>query len=103
MPWTDEVQPFGENHAPLLTGLSSSLDGTSVPVAVDPNTGAVLIESGIAPTGLFTKPYDEVAFSDPDANGNYQTITTLLASNPANDLTLTYDANNNVTDIKRVS
>lgn len=43
--WTIEPQPFGPNHAPLLAGLSS-IDGvTSVPVAVDPSTGAILTEA----------------------------------------------------------
>lgn len=45
MAWTDEVQPFGENHVPLLTGLSSANDGTAVPVAVDPATGEILVSS----------------------------------------------------------
>lgn len=47
--WSNEVQPFGANHAPLLTGLSSAGDGTSVPVAVDPATGGLL--SVVAGTG----------------------------------------------------
>lgn len=45
MAWTNEVQPFGKNHSPLLTGLSSADDGTAVPVAVDPSTGAILTET----------------------------------------------------------
>lgn len=44
--WTNESQPFGANHTPLLAGLSS-IDGiTPVPVAVDPATGAILTEAG---------------------------------------------------------
>src|SRR6185503_14848869 len=43
--WSNEPQPFGANHAPLLTGLSS-VDGlTPVPVAVDPITGRILTSS----------------------------------------------------------
>lgn len=42
MGWTNEPQPFGQNRAPLLAGLSVAGDGTAVPVAVDPATGAIL-------------------------------------------------------------
>jgi hypothetical protein len=41
MPWPTDVQPFGPNRTPLLTGLSSVDGGTIVPVAVDPTNGAV--------------------------------------------------------------
>src|SRR5882724_1339607 len=41
MPWPTDVQPFGPNRTPLLTGVSS-VDGTTpVPVAVDPTNGQV--------------------------------------------------------------
>lgn len=46
MAWTTEVQPFGPNHAPLLTGLSSSDGKTPVPVAVDPATGSLATTGG---------------------------------------------------------
>lgn len=65
--WTDEVQPFGANHAPLLTGLSSDNDGVRVPVAVDPATGAILTEGGSGVVGLFTVPYDEIDATYPDS------------------------------------
>lgn len=49
--WTNEVQPFGENHTPLLAGLSSSDGLTPVPIAVDPTNGSVLTSGGsTAPT-----------------------------------------------------
>lgn len=45
MTWTNEPQPFGANHVPLLTGLSS-VDGlTPVPLAADPATGKLLVSS----------------------------------------------------------
>ncbi len=44
--WTKEPQPFGANHTPLLTGLSSTDGETPVPVAVDPATGALITEGG---------------------------------------------------------
>lgn len=46
MAWTPEQQPFGVNHAPLLTGTASDGSGVGVPVAVDPDTGAVLTSGG---------------------------------------------------------
>lgn len=51
--------------------------------------------------GLFTLPYDELDWSNADANGNYQTITSKLATSTQQVLTLAYDASNNVTSIKR--
>lgn len=42
MTWLVNEQPFGENHAPLLSALSYANDGTRVPVAADPATGALL-------------------------------------------------------------
>lgn len=50
---------------------------------------------------LFTIAYDELDWSNPDANGNYQTITSKLATVTKQSLTLTYDASNNITSIKR--
>ena len=46
MTWTNEVNPFGDNHTPLLIGLSYEDGETVVPIAVDPATGAVLTEGG---------------------------------------------------------
>lgn len=46
MAWNTKAQPFGVNRAPLLTGLASDDSGVSVPVAVDPDTGAILTEGG---------------------------------------------------------
>lgn len=43
--WTPELQPFGANHAPLLTGWASDGSGP-VPIAVDKATGALLTEGG---------------------------------------------------------
>lgn len=51
--------------------------------------------------GLFTQPYDELDWSNPDSNGNYQTLTTKLASVTQESLTLSYDASNNITSIVR--
>ena len=51
--------------------------------------------------GLFTKPYNELDWSNPDAGGNYQTIISKLSGTTQQTLTLTYDASNNVTSIIR--
>lgn len=46
MTWSTKAQPFGVNRAPLLTGTASDGSGESIPVAVDPDTGAILTEGG---------------------------------------------------------
>jgi hypothetical protein len=51
--------------------------------------------------GMFSLPYDELDWSNADGSGNYQTITSKLASATQQTLTLSYDGNNNVTSIKR--
>lgn len=55
MSWTKEEQPFGANHAPLLTGLSVADGETPVPVAVDPITGAIIFENASVTGGW--EPY----------------------------------------------
>ena len=52
--WTTEPQPFGANHAPLLTGISSVDGETPVPVAVVPGTGALIVNG--AANALVTTP-----------------------------------------------
>lgn len=56
--WQNNEQPFGVNHAPLLSGLASDGSGTEVPVAVDKDTGELLVSGGssgdnasVGPTG----------------------------------------------------
>jgi len=44
MSWPDGYNPFGNNHTPGLIGLNASTGKGLVPVAVDPTTGAVLME-----------------------------------------------------------
>lgn len=51
--------------------------------------------------GLFTLPYDQLAWSNPDAGGNYQTIISKLNGTTQQTLTLSYDGANNVTNITR--
>ena len=75
MAWTTEKQPFGVNHAPLLTGLA--LDGSgAVPVAVDPATGGLVVSATISPGSL---PATLV-------NGQ-QTVTTSAVALPSGALT----------------
>lgn len=49
MAWPTNYAPVSNNTAPLLTGLSSATtsygNAVSVPVAVDPNTGELLVQS----------------------------------------------------------
>jgi hypothetical protein len=72
MPWITNKQPFGQNHAPLLTGVSSADETTTVPVAVDPTTGALLTYGaggstatvvGIGPVGQYQVPYDTITYT----------------------------------------
>lgn len=92
--WTNEVQPFGKNHAPLLTGLSSSNDGTAVPVAVDPATGELLVSSSGGGGGT---QYAEGATTAPGtgtlAIGRHQASPPLLADQELYGLQLDSQAN----------
>lgn len=54
MTWPTGVQPFGKNHAPLLTGLSSVDGVTAVPVAVDPTDGAIEVNIDSVSVALIT-------------------------------------------------
>lgn len=46
MAWPTGTQQFGVNRAPLLSGLDSATGTIEVPIAVDKNTGAVIMEAG---------------------------------------------------------
>jgi hypothetical protein len=76
MPWITNKQPFGQNHAPLLTGVSSADETTTVPVAVDPTTGALLTYGaggstatvvGIGPIGQYQVNYDSIVYTNTNA------------------------------------
>lgn len=79
--WTLKPQPFGPNRSPALFG-TSSVDGvTPVPVAVDPATGAFIIEgSGTAYTDGQVSPAHPVG-TIPVFN-NAGTITAVSKANP---------------------
>jgi hypothetical protein len=51
--------------------------------------------------GIFTAPYDELDWSNPDSNGNYQTIISKLSGTSQQTLSLTFDGSNNITKITR--
>lgn len=46
MTWVTNEQPFGVNHAPTLVGSASDGSGETVPVAVDKDTGELLVSGG---------------------------------------------------------
>lgn len=43
--WTTEENPFGANHTPGLLGLASDGSGDMIPVAVNPVTGGVVVDT----------------------------------------------------------
>lgn len=45
MTWNTNDQPFGVNHAPTLVGTASDGSGKTVPVAVDKDTGELLVST----------------------------------------------------------
>jgi hypothetical protein len=49
--WPTDVQPFGQNHAPLLIGLSSTDATKTVPIAVDPTDGSVEVNANVVLSG----------------------------------------------------
>lgn len=72
--WSVEPQPFGANHAPLLTGWASDGSG-AVPVAVDKATGRLLTNStgasgGTSSTFGVTFPATGTAVGAIDTLGN---------------------------------
>lgn len=71
--WTNEVNPFGANHAPLLTGLASDGSGP-VPLAVDKTTGSLLTAGGSTATS--------VAINDGSVGTRKATVANLTNANP---------------------
>lgn len=57
-----------------------------------------------APMPLVDKPFDYIGFTNPDANGNYQTWTFKIggsAGTTQRTFAVTYDASSNITSISR--
>jgi hypothetical protein len=52
-------------------------------------------------TGLIPFEYDQLDFSNPDSNGNYQTLTVKSGSTTKATITLTYDGNSKLTNATR--
>lgn len=50
MSWPTNYAPFDNNHAPMLVGLNATTMLGSIPVAVDPTTGAILTLPSGSPT-----------------------------------------------------
>lgn len=76
--WTNEPQPFGANHTPLLTGISSVNGVTPVPVAVDPATGGLVVSATISTAGIATSSNQTSGSQKTqlvDAGGEVATIT----------------------------
>lgn len=105
MAWSNEVQPFGANHAPLLTGTSSVDTHTPVPVAVDPTTGGVLTSSaaskasivGIDPIGQYGVSYDSIVYTA--TSGTVDTYTYKaggVAGTTTATITITYTASDHL-------
>lgn len=53
------------------------------------------------PTPFIMSAYDDVEFTNPDANGNYQTISFIRSGVTNQTLALLFDGNSNVTSIIR--
>lgn len=68
------------------------------------NLATIAANTGSLVTPLIDKAYDYVGMSNPDGNGNYQTIVFKSGGSGGTTmrtLTLSYDANSNVTSITR--
>lgn len=83
--WQNNEQPFGVNHAPLLSGLASDGSGVEVPVAVDKDTGELLTSGGggssatvvgIGPVGQNQIAYDTIIYTDTSATVDTYTYKT---------------------------
>lgn len=51
--------------------------------------------------GLLPLPFDDLQFSNPDSNGNYQTATVKSATVTVATLTLTYDSSSKLIGVTR--
>ena len=80
-----------ETVAPL--GYRSDID-SFVPINI--NADGTPAQAGFIPYA-----YDRITFSNPDANGNYQTGTIKKSGTTLGTLTITYDGSSNITDIYR--
>lgn len=83
MAWIDGYAPFSDNRTALLVGLNASTGKGAVAVAVDPATGAILVEGG----GGGTQYTDGQAVPTHPIGGaieynNAGTWTTVSAANP---------------------
>lgn len=66
-----------------------------IPARVDKSHNLYTLQQ----TPLFPKAYNEIVQSNPDANGNYQTVQTKLNGAIQNTLAITWDANGNPIDV----
>lgn len=83
---------------PEATG--DNIDGLRAPGYVfDPNNGTGVWSRALTP--FINTTYDTVNLTNPDGNGNYQTITFKYSGSTVRTLTLTFDVNSNVTSIAR--
>jgi hypothetical protein len=53
------------------------------------------------PAPFLDAAYDDVEFTNPDGNGNYQTLTFNNGGTPVRTLTMSFDGSSNVTSIVR--
>lgn len=55
--WPDGYAPFTDNHTPILTGLNSTTGDGPVAVAVNPLTGAVIVDAVFGGTVMTTPSF----------------------------------------------
>jgi hypothetical protein len=89
---------FDNIYKLLMVGLAgyNSTTNTYDRFQIDNTSGGLKM----APSGLISKPFNRISFSNADANGNYQTGTVKNAGSTVGTLSMTYDASNNLTDIQ---
>lgn len=97
--WTNEPQPFGANHAPLIEGLSSVDGVTPVPVAVNPANGSLL--ASVVSGGGGGTQYVEGATTSPGTGtlsiGRYNLVAPTLTNGELYGLQLDSSGNLKVT------
>lgn len=54
-------------------------------------------------TSFFANNYDDMIFTNSDANGNYQILTLKKNGSTVNVYSISYDANSNITEFKKTS
>jgi len=110
---TDRAR-FDQNNEPSLIAVSNADGTTPVSLWADPTTHDLSVDAGlnvdafgnqkmVMENALIPVPFDQLSFSNPDGNDNYQSAAVKKNGSTVGNLTIAYDVNNIITDIHFVA